>query len=789
MMSGTLGACRTTITKHPSLAAAASYIVLAALLLTPALRPGYTVVPADIVNTFAPWYQAVLHHGVASPLTSDAGLQFYPWLRFLGESLRAGHLPQWNPYILGGVPFTPNGYVTIYYPPYLLAGVFNPFFAYTLYVLLDLVIAALGTYAFARALSIRPLAAWIGGLCAFTALHWVHWSLHLNHASAMAWLPAVFAATEWTVVRPGRSSAGVLALAFALWWLGGGFQYTYYGSLALAGYALVQLIRRLRLGRRDALRSVAALAGGVVLGAVLAAPLLLPTARVAGRIVRSHDPVTVLTQSHYALRDLLLLVMPDARGNSVAGVLYRGYPYGWALDTPFVGVVALLLACAGLATLRRRHVALVIGVGLALVLAYAAWPHEVLFRLVPGYNRFRVASRWLAILPVFALPLSALGAQSLLAGAVRARRAIYGAATVAAAVIFGYDGYVASDPASPKRFFAAASAAVLLPLFALVGAVFVWRSRRALGLALVIGAILFEVGVHTGTWYPFVPTSLAYPRTDFGDRVAARGGRLIRVAPGFVQLPPFVPDVPMVYGIDDAGGQSVLFPADYDRYLRLIQDYGNWVSATNTAPPLTDPRLLQSPLVRVLDVRTAVVDPAVKMPPRYGRIADTGIQAYALHSLGAATVVPIATPVPSAAMWVSIANRRWDPSATAAVIGLPEPVRGGSGTARLVAQSDDTQRFDVIAPRGGLLRVSANYDPGWTAKIDGRPRHVYQADGIFRSVVIPPGRHDVELRYQNPYEHRGQLIALAGLLALIGLFLPWRRLLRKRRSGSSITVV
>ena len=29
---------------------------------------------------------------------------FFPWVKFLGHSLRQGAFPQWNPYLLGGVP-------------------------------------------------------------------------------------------------------------------------------------------------------------------------------------------------------------------------------------------------------------------------------------------------------------------------------------------------------------------------------------------------------------------------------------------------------------------------------------------------------------------------------------------------------------------------------------------------------------------------------------------------------------------------------------------------------------
>src|SRR5215475_3593848 len=35
----------------------------------------------------------------------DTATGFYPWYSYLGEQLRAGHLPLWNPYQFAGTPF------------------------------------------------------------------------------------------------------------------------------------------------------------------------------------------------------------------------------------------------------------------------------------------------------------------------------------------------------------------------------------------------------------------------------------------------------------------------------------------------------------------------------------------------------------------------------------------------------------------------------------------------------------------------------------------------------------
>src|SRR4051812_31365390 len=93
----------------PAAIAAAAYAVLAAAVIGPGLLPGRTLVPVDILRSVQPY--AGLGGGPAhNSLPSDSPFQFYPWFAFLVRSLRHGHIPTWNPHLLAGLPFTPNGF-------------------------------------------------------------------------------------------------------------------------------------------------------------------------------------------------------------------------------------------------------------------------------------------------------------------------------------------------------------------------------------------------------------------------------------------------------------------------------------------------------------------------------------------------------------------------------------------------------------------------------------------------------------------------------------------------------
>ncbi len=86
----------------------------------------------------------------------------------------------------------------------------------------------------------------------------------------------------------------------------------------------------------------------------------------------------------------------------------------------------------------------------------------------------------------------------------------------------------------------------------------------------------------------------------------------------------------------------------------------------------------------------------------------------------------------------------------------------------------DRERWTVDAPSGGFLRVSGNWDGGWTATVDGHKTPVLRADAIFRGVVVGPGRHLVEFSYRNQAEHVGRLVAGFALVVVAGLVVVGR---------------
>src|ERR671933_1502800 len=86
-------------------------------------------------------------------LGSDAATQYYPFYYFLGESLRSGSLPAWNPYQFSGTPFAADPLSGWGYLLAMLLFTFLPLVgAVKGLMFLHLLLSGLFTYALARVL-------------------------------------------------------------------------------------------------------------------------------------------------------------------------------------------------------------------------------------------------------------------------------------------------------------------------------------------------------------------------------------------------------------------------------------------------------------------------------------------------------------------------------------------------------------------------------------------------------------------------------------------------------------
>jgi hypothetical protein len=69
----------------------------------------------------------------------------------------------------------------------------------------------------------------------------------------------------------------------------------------------------------------------------------------------------------------------------------------------------------------------------------------------------------------------------------------------------------------------------------------------------------------------------------------------------------------------------------------------------------------------------------------------------------------------------------------------------------------------------GMVVLSDNYYPGWTATVDGQPARIWEAYTAIRGVEVEPGPHRIEMHYRPLTVQLGASMLLLSVIGLAGL--------------------
>lgn len=377
---------------------------LASLLLPPAL----VAVPVVLFWSLAS-LQGTLYYG-------DVLRIYYPLKAALDRSLADGELPLWISEVMGGYPLHSAGEGGFMYPVgLLLSSILPPLAALNYQLLLHLIIAGLGMYAFCRVMRLDAVSAAAGGLVFMLSGFLIAHLNHLSIVSAVAWLPVMFLLAELMTTRARAGAyAALLSLVVALQLTAGHAQMSFLSVLGVGLYVLFkaagELVNGEGLSRAGIL--VTAYAVAVLLAAGVAAPQLLPTAELTSLSGRAGGlSGEFLTSFSLPPPYVLTFVLPFLLGDPLAS-LSPATSVEWCGYLGMLPLVAAAYACI----FRRDHYTFFFA-GLALVsliLAFGAWnPIYNALAQLPPFNLFRAPARFLLLYSFAVATLCALGLHSL----------------------------------------------------------------------------------------------------------------------------------------------------------------------------------------------------------------------------------------------------------------------------------------------------------------------------------------------------------------------------------------
>ena len=198
--------------RRPDLAIVVFLLLLPLLWFAPQVVGGKTLLPADNLFAFEPWRSFAAQAGVTAPhneLISDLILENYGWKSFIVEALAAARPADilWNPRTFTGAPFLAAGQHSALYPLSFIFYILPLWRAYGVFTWLQLGLAAVGMYFFARVLRQSRPAATLAAI-AYTFSGFMIVSVNFSMViAAAAWLPPLLAMIE-LVVRTGEGACG-----------------------------------------------------------------------------------------------------------------------------------------------------------------------------------------------------------------------------------------------------------------------------------------------------------------------------------------------------------------------------------------------------------------------------------------------------------------------------------------------------------------------------------------------------------------------------------------------------
>ena len=734
---------------------------------------------------------------------------YIPWYEQLGHRLRDLDIPGWMPYAMSGSPFAGDPQSGWGYLPAMVIFTIAPSLSgYIAFIFFHVVLAAVGTYTYARVIGINPLGAFAAG-ATFTLGNFMERTACCTiHMQVAVWIPAIFLCIELSRRARTRASrfgwlvaAGIGAGQMVAGWVGQG---AYYGGLAVGVYLTYRtlLCREEQGGFGQGIRAL--LFSGLVIGIVggaTAAPAVLPRIDTVGRS---------------NLADLYEGVAGPDPGWPIQSVPYRIFTDITSTGRWYLGAVALTVSIMAACLCFRRPRALffaLYGLGvLSLVVRHS--PLLDLANLLPRFQDLHSHSPARIYIVLFLAPAVLAGwlVHTLTDRTWQVRRHVLAAVlaiVIAGAALIGTVISVERDQGFRVNRDQIMKSAFAIAFVALALLIRTSWARRVAAVAIILLLLWDPAGelvrtrferdarrqqltaIVDNTLNPNGAAQWLQDRARSGETFRYFGyDQVLLMNRGEIRTYHVSHDRPEAWAIlvnnrgiqfhlDDIQGYNPVQQSIYVELMDAINGIGQSYHAANVLASG-----LNSPLLNMLNVRYIVVPRNI--PPGRPDLYHLIQQYPTVYVDSNSRILENPDALPRA--WIvhradqedqdediltRFSLKLADPSQVVLLTGEPPELERSSDPS---AESVDITKYEpdeihlrVTANATGMVVLSEIWDPGWTATVDGKKAEILKANAVFRGLVVTSGTHDIVLKYPATNVKRSllfYLVPLAGLAAI-----------------------
>jgi hypothetical protein len=732
---------------------------------------------------------------------------------------RTGDEPLWAESMFSGMP----GYLVNVEWGNKAVGVLKSILAFKLpHPIANIYLAFLSYYILLLAFGIRPYLA-IGGALAFGLSSYMTIGLSVGHSSrigAIAFMPLVMAGIHLAFKHKWILGFGVTTAGLALHFRENHLQMTYYLLIIVGIYGLVQLVLFAREKKITLfLKSIGVLIPAVVIavgtffGPMWAITEYSTYSRGKSELVTAADPEQssglprwYAFQYNYAILEPMTLMIPNFYGGSSQNLLaadqesniYQAlartdeqtfnqlaYDTGayWGPQTPlpyYAGAVVVFLFVLGIGFAERKYVWWLCVVSVLAVMM--SWGSNFesfnyfLFDYLPGYNKFRSVT-FTIIMVIFSMPLlGLLGLEKIMVEGLdksNKKRILFVLASTAGVCLFfllfaGVLSYMKEGEAQLPDWFVNALVDDRKSLL---------RSDAFRSLAFIVAGftvIYFEVWkkISPAAFYFFLSfmilmdiaivdrrhlTKENYKRKrESGAFVATEADQEIMKDKSYyrvfnINLQQTFLEARTSYFHNSLGGYHGV-------KLRRYQDLFDSCLVNQTTRLIQNIQSGNMDLSRYGVINMLNAKYLVFGPQRENVITNPSANgnAWFVHN-----VVTANSPNEELEKLCQVDTR------TTAVVNTTEFNVGSitpdsTASINLVDHNPNQLKYESQSQQEGLVIFSEIYYPtGWVATIDGAETELIRADYVLRAVIVPPGKHTIELEFRPPAYVTGNKITTA----------------------------